>query len=98
MLLAESISRGEPFSEITPGIKQAIEKDINERYPELIEAIHDIFDKIIEDFNSMFVVEEVPNSHRDRLRSQIRRFVEESKTKINLQVEQELAMAMKDSE
>lgn len=53
---------------------------------------------ILEDFNSTFTVEEVPDPKRDLLRSQIQQFVEHAQAKINGPLATELATAMADSE
>ena len=53
---------------------------------------------ILEDFNSTFTVEEMPDPKRDALRSQIQTFVEDARSVINGPLATELATAMADSE
>lgn len=97
-LLEDTISKGEPFCKITPGIKKAIEDEIDKRHADLLANIQGVFDIVIDDFDSLFVVDEEPNLQRDQFRQKVQQFVELAHAKMNGPVETELATAMKGSE
>ena len=97
-LMNDAMSKGEPFAGFCPGIKNSIEKEIGRRQPEVLRSVQEVFNMILEDFNSTFVVEEIPDAKRDLFRSQIQQFVDLAQAKINGPLETELGTAMKDSE
>ncbi|KAM0805279.1 hypothetical protein BDR22DRAFT_969026 [Usnea florida] len=97
-LLNDAMSKGVPFAGFCPGIKSSIEQEIDRRQQELLSGVQAVFNMVLEDFNSAFTVEEVPNPKRDLLRSQVQRFVEYAEARINGPLANELATAMMDSE
>ena len=92
------MSKGVPFAGFCSGIKSSIEQEIDGRQPELLSGVEAIFTMILDDFNSAFTVEEVPDPKRDLLRSQVQQFVEHAEARINGPLATELATAMMDSE
>ena len=92
------MSKGVPFAGFCPGIKSSIEQEIDRRQQELLSGVQAIFSMVLDDFNSAFTVEEVPDPKRDLLRSQVQRFVEHAEARINGPLATELATAMMDSE
>lgn len=96
-LLEDAISKGEQFSKINPGIKNAIENELETQQPKLVENVQEIFHKVTQDFDSMFVVEELPNPKRDALRLKVQRFVSHAKAQNDGPIEVEFAKATKDS-
>ena len=92
------MSKGVPFAGFCPGIKSSIEQEIDRREPEVLSGVQAIFNMVLDDFNSAFTVEEVPDPKRDVLRSQVQRFVEHAEATINGPLATELATAMMDSE
>lgn len=63
----------------------------------LLASVEKIFQKVEQDFDSMFIVEEVPNPKRDALRQEVQRFVSHAKAQIDGPIEIEFAKATKDS-
>ena len=94
-LLNEAVSTGKPFAGFGKEIQKSIEKEIEIFQPVLLSDVQEIFSMILEDFNSTFVVEEIPNPMRDLLRCQIRKFADEAQATINGPLQIELATAMK---
>ena len=94
-LLNDAVSRGDPFAGFGKDIKESIEKEIEIQQPVLLKNVQEIFSMILEDFNSTFVVEEIPNPMRDVLRSQIRKFADDAQATINGPLAIELAIATK---
>lgn len=92
------MSKGEPFASFYPGIKKSIEEEIDRRQPGFLSGVQGVFNMVLDDFNSTFTVEEIPDPKRDLLRSQIRQFVDHAQAKINGPLATELATAMADSE
>ena len=97
-LLRHTISRGAPFANMGAGVKAAIEGKIDDLRSQLLESVEKVFDMVLEDFDTMFVVEEVPNPQRDILRQQINEFVGRARAKIDGPIAQEFATAIKDSD
>lgn len=92
------MSKGVPFAGFCPGIKSTIEQEIDERHPEVLSCVQAVFSMVLDDFNSTFTIEEVPDPKRDLLRSQNQRFVEHAEARINGSLATELATAMINSE
>ena len=92
------MSKGVPFAGFWPGIQSSIEQEIDRRQLELLSGVQAIFNMVLDDFNSTFTVEEVPDPKRDLLRSQVQRFVEHAEATVNGPLATELAIAMMDSE
>ena len=92
------MSKGVPFAGFCTNIKKAIEQEIDRQQPEVLRGVQGVFNMILEDFNSTFTVEEIPDPKRDVLRSQIQQFVDDAKSIINGPLATELATAMADSE
>lgn len=74
-----------------------MENELEKQEPKLVENVQKIFEKVVRDFDSMFVVEELPNPQRDALRQEVRRFVSHAKAQIDGPMEVEFAKATKDS-
>ena len=96
-MLEDAISKGEQFSKILPGIEESFENELEKQQPTLVENVQQIFRKVVQDFDSMFVVEELPNPKRDALRQEVQRFVSRAKARIDGRIEFELAKATKHS-
>ena len=96
-LLKDAMSKGQPFV-FGPGIKKSVEEELDRRQPRILSGVQGIFDMVLADFNSTFIVEETPDPKRDLLRSQIQQFVDHARAKINGPLATELATAMADSE
>ena len=96
-LLEDTISKGEQFGKINPGIKKSFENGLKMQQPKLVKKVQEIFQKVTQDFDSMFVVEELPNAKRDALRLEVQRFVSHAKAKNDGPIEVEFAKATKDS-
>lgn len=92
------MSKGGPFAGFCPGIKKAIEEEIDRQQSVVLGGVQGVFNMVLEDFNSTFTVEEIPDPKRDLLRSQIQQFVDHAQAKINGPLATELATAMADSE
>lgn len=92
------MSKGEPFAGLCPGIKKAIEEEIDRQQSGVLRGVQGVFNMVLEDFNSTFTVEEIPDPKRDLLRSQVQQFVDHAQAKINGPLATELATAMADSE
>ncbi|KAL8690304.1 MAG: hypothetical protein Q9218_004224 [Villophora microphyllina] len=84
-LLQYVFSQGEPFAGMEPGIKTAIESDLDARIEKLVGKVHTILDVLLSDFDSMFAVEERPNIHKKRLRAKIRAFVAQAEVQTLVQ-------------
>ena len=96
-MLEDALSKGVQFSKINPGIQKAIENALENQQPKLVENVQKIFDKVVQDFDSMFVVEELPNPQRDALRVDVQRFVSQANAQIEGPIEVEFAKVTKDS-
>lgn len=96
-LLEDAISKGEQFSNINPGIKKTVDNALEKQQPKFVDNVQKIFDKVVQDFDSMFVVEELPNPDRDVLRQEVQRFVRHANAQIDGPIEGEFAKATKDS-
>lgn len=70
---------------------------LEKQQPGLVESVQKIFHKVVQDFDSMFVVKELPSPERDTLRQEIQRFVRHAKAEINGPIEAEFAKATKRS-
>ncbi len=97
-LLNDAMSKGEPFAGLSTKIKRSIDKEINRQQRRFLKAVQRVYNMILEDFNSTFTVEEIPDPKRDLLRSQIQQFVDDAQALINGPLATELATAMADSE
>ena len=96
-MLEDAISKGEQLSNINPGIKKTIENALDKQHLKFVENVQKIFDKVVQDFDSMFVVEELPDPDRDTLRQEVQRFVKDADAQIDGKIEIEFAQATKDS-
>ena len=96
-LLEDALSKGVPFSKINPGIQNSIENALEKQQPKFVEDVQKIFDKVVQDFDSMFVVEELPNPNRDALRLEVQHFVKYANAQIDGPIEVEFAKATKDT-
>lgn len=96
-LLENAISKDEQFSQINPGIKTSFDDALEKQQPKLIDNVQNIFNRVVPDFDSMFVVEELPNPKRDALRQEVQRFVSHARAQIDGPIEVEFAKATTDS-
>ena len=96
-LLEGALSKGVQFSKINPGIQRFIENALEKQQPKLVQNVQKIFDKVVQDFDSIFVVEELPNPKRDALRLEVQHFVKHANAQIDGPTEVEFAKATKDS-
>ena len=96
-MLEDAISKGEQFSLINPGIEKSFENQLKKQQPKLVESVQKIFDKVVQDFDTMFVMDETPDPQRDALRQEVQRFVSNAKAEINGPIEVEFAKATKHS-
>ena len=96
-LVEDALSKGVQFSKINPGIQKSIENALEKQQPQFVEDVQKIFDKVVQDFDSMFVVEELPNPKRNALRLDVQRFVSEANALIDGPIEVEFAKATKHS-
>ncbi len=87
------MEKGEPFSKICSGIKESIEQSLDEQRPILLKTAKSIFDKILKDFDLMFVVEELPDPRRNILRRQVQQFVLSANEKYHGTIVNEFAKA-----
>ncbi|KAL8829118.1 MAG: hypothetical protein Q9170_006308 [Blastenia crenularia] len=97
-MLQNAMHQGKPFAKMELGIKSVMESDLDERIRKLIKEVQAIFDSVLLDFDSMFVVRERPNANRDNLRNAVKDFVAKADATLNGPMEQELAKAIKDSD
>lgn len=96
-LMEDALSKGEQFSRIRSGIEEIFEQELDAQQPKLTALVQEVFHKVIEDFDLMFVVEELPDAQRDILRGQVQRFVDKAKSTIDGRVAVEFAKATMDS-
>lgn len=89
---------GKPFAEMEPGLKSVMECDLNARIAKLIIKVQAVFDVVLSDFDSMFVVQERPNRDRDTLRNAIKDFIAKAEATLYGPMEQELAKAINESD
>lgn len=92
-LLEDSISKGEPFSRIFPGVEKAIEDGIDKLQPAIIKQVQRVFDDVVGDFDLLFVVEEEADEGRDNLRERTQEFVRWAKAKMYGPMQKELSIA-----
>ena len=81
-----------------PGVKEEVEKHLDDSLGELLADVTGIFDRVIKDFDSQFTNEEIHDDRRDALQDQLRDFVSKAKPKLNGSIAGELAKAMMQSE
>lgn len=91
------MSQGEPFAGMEPGVKTVIESDLDGRIAKLVKEVHAMFDIVLADFDSMFIVRERPNIHKDRLRGAMRDLVHKADATQNGPMEEHLAKAISES-
>lgn len=96
-LLEDAISKGVQFSKINPGIQTSFDDELEKQQPKFVVGVQKVFDKVLQDFDSMFVVEELPNPKRDALRYEVQRFVKNAQAEMNGPIEIEFAKATKTS-
>jgi len=94
-LIKEAMDRGEPFSKICSDIKESMEERLDKQRSLLLNGVKVVFEKILKDFDLMFVVEEVPNPKRDVLRRQVQQFVQHANEKYDGTIIKEFAIATK---
>ena len=92
-IIREAMEKGEPFSKICSGIKESIEQSLDEQRPILLKTAKSIFDKILKDFDLMFVVEDLPDPRRNVLRRQVQQFVLSANEKYHGTIVNEFAKA-----
>ena len=92
-LLEDTVERGDPFSEFVPGIRDAWKKGVDFSQRNLLKRVTSIFEAVSDNFDLMFVFEEIPNERRDALRERIRRYVEDANLRMNKELTLEFAMA-----
>lgn len=80
-----------------PGVRNSIKSGLDIRYGKLVRKVHTVFDVVLADFDSTFVVEEGPDVARNELRSEIRDFVKKAEGRMNGAMETELARAINES-
>ena len=97
-MLRRAIYRGPAFAGIEPGLKTAMDHELDMRITKLVIKVQAIFDMVRADFDSMFIVHERPNVNRDNLRSAIRDFVHKAETTLNGPMEEQLAKAVSESD
>lgn len=85
--------RGEPFAVIEPGVKASMKSELETRHEKLVKKVHTVFDVVLADFDSTFIVEERPDEARNVLRGEIRDFVKKAEVTMNVMMEGELARA-----
>ncbi|KAI4203912.1 MAG: hypothetical protein LQ350_001534 [Teloschistes chrysophthalmus] len=95
--LHSAIKHGELFARMEPGVRNSIKSGLDIRYGKLVRKVHTVFDVVLADFDSTFVVEEGPDVARNELRSEIRDFVKKAEGRMNGAMETELARAINES-
>lgn len=97
-LLKDAMSKGEPYNTMCPNIGEAILGEIDQQQPKLLAGAQTVFDDIIDDFKSLFIVEERPDPSRDSFKYEVQEFVRYAYEIINGPITRELAVAMAESE
>ena len=92
-LLEDTMERGEPFGAFIPGIRAAWKKGVDISHPRLLKRVKAVFEGVSDNFDLMFVFEEIPNERRNALRERIKRYVEDANLRINKELTLEFAMA-----
>ena len=92
-LLKHAIDHGEPYTKLCERVKNAIESELQIKRTALLLNVQDVFDSVINDFDEMFVVEEIPDPRRDALCQQIQEFVLQAKTRLDGPIAREFAAA-----
>ena len=64
---------------------------------ELMQGFVDVFRRILEDFDKMFLVEELPSPERDNLRKAIGKFVKHSRKELERPIKYDLNRAVTES-
>ncbi len=93
MIDSELASR-RPFEKIHEEVKKAFEKDLAVRKKRLVKSIEAIFNMILRDFDSQFVVVENNDPSIKELQKTLREFATEANAKINGSIQLDLARAM----
>lgn len=96
-MLHSAIKKGEPFARMEPGVRSSIKSELDIRYKKFVKKVHTVFDVVLADFDSTFVVEESPDVARNGLRSEIRDFVKKAEGTMNRRMTTELAKAISES-
>lgn len=82
-LLEHAMKVGGPYNLIGAKVKEAFDQEVTRRYPKLLKRTQNIFEAVLKDFDSMFVIEEFPSPQRDVLRRRIQEFVTQANVTIN---------------
>ncbi|KAL9588376.1 MAG: hypothetical protein Q9203_002813 [Teloschistes exilis] len=96
-MLHSAIKKGEPFARMEPGVRSSIKSELDMRYKKFVKKVHTVFDVVLADFDSTFVVEECLDVARNGLRSEIRDFVKKAESTMNGTMATELAKAISES-
>lgn len=91
------MSKGEPFNTICPNVREALAGQIDRQQPKVLTSAQKVFDDVIDDFKSLFVVEERPDPTGDSFKREVQEFVRHANDIINGPITRELAVAMAES-
>ena len=87
-----------PFATIFSNVKTAFEEELDRQQPRLLKNVKNVFDMVLKDFDLMFVVDEIPDPQKEKLRLQINNLVEKAKAQLAGPIATEFALATKDSD
>ncbi|KAL9633273.1 MAG: hypothetical protein Q9164_004797 [Protoblastenia rupestris] len=96
--LKDTLSKGVPFAAIFSSVETAFEEELDTQQPRLLENVKNVFDMVLKDFDLMFVVDEIPDPQKEKLRLQINNLVEKAKAQLAGPIATEFALAAKDSD
>ncbi|KAL8735687.1 MAG: hypothetical protein Q9181_002750 [Wetmoreana brouardii] len=95
--LYSAVSKGVLFAGMEADIKTAMKIYLSQRMEKLVKKAQNVFDVVLSDFDSMFVVEERPDIDRNSLRTEIQGFVKKAEATMQGVMEEELARAISES-
>ena len=87
------MQKGDLYTKLSDRVKTAVESALDKKQAALILKVQEVFDSVLEDFDAMFVVEEVPDPRRDDLCKQVQEFVIEANARLDGPIAREFAAA-----
>ena len=90
-LLQDFMERGAPFEQFQPKLQELFSISLTSQRTQLEANLQKFFNTIVKDYDTMFIVKELPDEKRDTLKKQIQDFVDYAEAQCNCPIETEYA-------
>lgn len=78
LLLKDAMGRMEPFKQMVPKVKEIYEATLGDQEKVFMRELSKVFDRVLQDYDMMFVIEELPDKGRDTLKEEVKAFVDQA--------------------